>query len=113
MHLFCELIARVADDISNVQDALEPKISKVGLSLISVSRLAMHGGLRTTVTVALRLGFTVSLMAPQETLEVHWGKHHRTYVNNLNGQIKDKPLANKALEEVCAYSAAHLWPPAC
>ena len=37
----------------------------------------------------------------QETLEVHWGKHHRTYVTNLNNQLKDKPLANKALEEVC------------
>ena len=33
---------------------------------------------------------------------MHWGKHHRTYVTNLNNQLKDKPLANKALEEVCA-----------
>lgn len=31
---------------------------------------------------------------------MHWGKHHRTYVTNLNNQIKDKPLANKTLEEV-------------
>ena len=36
----------------------------------------------------------------QETLEFHWGKHHRSYVTNLNAQIKDKPLANKTLEEV-------------
>lgn len=33
-------------------------------------------------------------------MNVHWGKHHRTYVTNLNNQIKDKPLANKALPEV-------------
>ena len=31
---------------------------------------------------------------------MHWGKHHRTYVTNLNNQLKDKPLANKDLEEV-------------
>ncbi|CAL8470691.1 g10233 [Coccomyxa elongata] len=34
------------------------------------------------------------------TLDVHWGKHHRAYVTNLNNQIKDKPLANKTLEEI-------------
>jgi hypothetical protein len=36
----------------------------------------------------------------QDTLNTHWGKHHRTYVTNLNNQIKDKPLANKTLHEV-------------
>ncbi len=36
----------------------------------------------------------------QDTLNVHWGKHHRTYVTNLNNQITDKPLANKTLHEV-------------
>ena len=48
----------------------------------------------------------------QETLEVHWGKHHRTYVTNLNNQLKDKPLANKALEEVGTSTCADisLWP---
>ena len=37
---------------------------------------------------------------------MHWGKHHRTYVTNLNNQIKDKPLANKTLHEVTADGAA-------
>lgn len=36
----------------------------------------------------------------QATLDVHWGKHHRAYVTNLNNQIKGKPLENKTLEEV-------------
>ena len=36
----------------------------------------------------------------QDTLEYHWGKHHRGYVTTLNGQIKDKPLDSKSLEEV-------------
>jgi Fe-Mn family superoxide dismutase len=34
------------------------------------------------------------------TLEFHWGKHHRTYVTNLNGQVKGTPLENKSLDEV-------------
>ncbi|KAL3133299.1 hypothetical protein ABBQ38_007178 [Trebouxia sp. C0009 RCD-2024] len=34
------------------------------------------------------------------TFEVHWGKHHRTYVNNLNNQIQGKDLESKSLEEV-------------
>jgi superoxide dismutase, Fe-Mn family len=25
-------------------------------------------------------------------MELHWDKHHRAYVNNLNGQIKDTEL---------------------
>ena len=36
----------------------------------------------------------------QDTLEFHWGKHHRGYVTTLNGQIKDKPLDSKSLDEV-------------
>eukprot|EP00894_Picocystis_sp_ML_P000090 jgi/Pico_ML_1/50607/g1789.t1 len=36
----------------------------------------------------------------KSTLEFHWGKHHQTYVNNLNGQIEGKPEENLSLEEV-------------
>lgn len=36
----------------------------------------------------------------KETMEIHWGKHHLTYVNNLNNQIKGKDLDSKSLEEV-------------
>jgi len=35
-----------------------------------------------------------------ETLEFHHGKHHQTYVTNLNNLTKDGPLADKSLEEV-------------
>ncbi|MEO5375980.1 MAG: superoxide dismutase [Alphaproteobacteria bacterium] len=34
------------------------------------------------------------------TLEFHHGKHHQTYVTNLNNLLKDSPLASKSLEEV-------------
>ena len=37
----------------------------------------------------------------QHNMELHWDKHHRAYVTNLNGQIKDTELdASKDIEEV-------------
>jgi len=36
----------------------------------------------------------------QETLDLHHGKHHQTYVTNLNNLIKDTDLANLSLEEI-------------
>jgi Fe-Mn family superoxide dismutase len=35
-----------------------------------------------------------------QTLEFHHGKHHNTYVTNLNNLVKDTPLADKSLEEI-------------
>ncbi|CAL5220377.1 g2382 [Coccomyxa viridis] len=63
-------------------------------------------GLRAAARAELELKplpFAHDALEPKiskETLEVHWGKHHRTYVTNLNNQLKDKPLANKNLEEI-------------
>lgn len=34
------------------------------------------------------------------TLEFHYGKHHRAYVDNMNKQIAGTPLEGKSLEEV-------------
>lgn len=42
------------------------------------------------------------------TLEFHHGKHHLTYVNNLNGLIKDTDLADKSLEEIILAAAKDL-----
>jgi Fe-Mn family superoxide dismutase len=35
-----------------------------------------------------------------ETLDFHHGKHHQTYVTNLNNLIKDTELQNLSLEEI-------------
>ena len=35
-----------------------------------------------------------------ETLSFHYGKHHQTYIDKLNGLIDDTPLADKSLEEI-------------
>ena len=35
-----------------------------------------------------------------ETLEYHYGKHHRTYVNNLNNLVIDTEFENMSLEDI-------------
>jgi len=35
-----------------------------------------------------------------ETLDYHYGKHHQTYVNNLNNLVTGTPDENKSLEEI-------------
>ena len=39
------------------------------------------------------------------TLSFHYGKHHQTYVNNLNNLVKDTPLADKSLEDIIKETA--------
>ncbi|PWA88279.1 fe superoxide dismutase 2 [Artemisia annua] len=40
----------------------------------------------------------------KETLEYHWGKHHRGYVNNLNKQIEGTELDEMSLESIISAS---------
>ena len=35
-----------------------------------------------------------------QTLDFHHGKHHQTYVTNLNNLVKGTPMENQSLEEV-------------
>ncbi len=51
-----------------------------------------------------------------ETLEYHYGKHHKTYVDNLNKLLDGKPEASKSLDEIIMSSeggvfnnAAQVW----
>jgi Fe-Mn family superoxide dismutase len=41
-----------------------------------------------------------------KTLSFHWGKHHKGYVDALNGLIKGTPLEGKSLEEIVRASAS-------
>ncbi|WP_308368167.1 MULTISPECIES: superoxide dismutase [Fe] [unclassified Microbulbifer] len=52
----------------------------------------------------------------EETLEYHYGKHHKTYVDKLNGLLEGTAEADKSLEEVIKSSsggvfnnAAQVW----
>jgi Fe-Mn family superoxide dismutase len=37
-----------------------------------------------------------------QTMEIHHGKHHQTYVNNLNAALKDTPHEGTAVEQLIA-----------
>ena len=41
----------------------------------------------------------------QETLELHHGKHHQTYITNLNNFIKDTDMAEMSLEDIILKSS--------
>jgi Fe-Mn family superoxide dismutase len=52
----------------------------------------------------------------KETLEFHYGKHHQTYVTNLNNLIKGTEFENSSLDEIVKKSsggvfnnAAQIW----
>lgn len=65
------------------------------------------------------LPYALDALAPhisRETLEFHHGKHHQTYVTNLNNLCKDTDWATKSLEEIIKKSdggifnnAAQIW----
>ena len=39
----------------------------------------------------------------EQTMRIHHGKHHQTYITNLNNALKDQPdLQNKSIEELIA-----------
>ena len=45
----------------------------------------------------------------EETLEFHYGKHHQTYVTNLNNLIKGTEFENSSLEEIVKKSSAGIY----
>ncbi|MBK0365787.1 superoxide dismutase [Fe] [Salmonella enterica] len=65
------------------------------------------------------LPYAKDALAPHisaETLEYHYGKHHQTYVTNLNNLIKGTAFEGKSLEEIVRTSeggifnnAAQVW----
>ncbi|QAV24474.1 superoxide dismutase [Fe] [Proteus hauseri] len=50
-----------------------------------------------------KLPYALDALEPhisKETLEYHYGKHHQTYVTNLNNLVKGTDLEAKSLEEI-------------
>lgn len=55
-----------------------------------------------------KLKFNPSELEPhmsQETLDLHYGKHHQTYVTNLNNLVPGSDFEGKSLEEIILASA--------
>ncbi len=65
------------------------------------------------------LPYPMDALAPhisKETLEFHYGKHHQTYVTNLNNLIKGTEFESSTLEDIVRRSsggvfnnAAQVW----
>ena len=55
-----------------------------------------------------KLDYAKSALAPimsEETLDLHHGKHHQTYITNLNSFIKDTDMSKMTLEEIIINSS--------
>jgi len=58
------------------------------------------------------LPYAMDALAPhisKETLEFHYGKHHQTYVTNLNNLIKGTEFEDASLEEIVMKSSGGLF----
>lgn len=59
-----------------------------------------------------QLPYSLDALSPhisKETLEYHYGKHHQTYVTNLNNLIKGTEFANFSLEEIIKKSSGGIF----
>ena len=58
------------------------------------------------------LPYAMDALAPHisaETLEYHYGKHHQTYITNLNNLINGTENENKSLEDIVKSSSGGLF----
>ena len=58
------------------------------------------------------LPYAIDALAPhvsKETLEYHYGKHHATYVTNLNNLIKGTEFADASLEDIVRKSSGGIF----
>ncbi|MDO9365007.1 MAG: Fe-Mn family superoxide dismutase [Methylotenera sp.] len=58
------------------------------------------------------LPYAKNALAPyisEETLDYHYGKHHQTYVTNLNNLIKGTEFENASLEDIIKKSSAGIY----
>ena len=56
--------------------------------------------------------YALDALAPhisKETLEFHYGKHHQTYITNLNGLIKGTEFENMSLEDIVKKSSGGMF----
>ena len=55
-----------------------------------------------------KLDYNNSALSPimsEQTLDLHHGKHHQTYITNLNNFIKDTDMSKMSLEEIIVSSS--------
>ena len=58
------------------------------------------------------LPYAKNALAPhisEETLEFHYGKHHKTYVDNLNNLVPGTEFEGKSLEDIIKASSGGIF----
>ncbi|MGR6034849.1 MAG: superoxide dismutase [Candidatus Nitrosoglobus sp.] len=58
------------------------------------------------------LPYAINALEPhisQETLEYHYGKHHQTYVDKLNGLVPGTEFENASLEEIITKASGAIF----
>ena len=59
-----------------------------------------------------QLPYAMDALAPhlsKETMEYHYGKHHQTYITNLNKQIQGTEFENMPLEDIVRKSSGGIF----
>lgn len=79
---------------------------------MKLKTLLMVGALVATLTPQVKAQFTLPALpyasdalepaVDKQTMEIHHGKHHAGYVNNLNAAVKGTPLESKSLGDILA-----------
>ena len=67
------------------------------LQVSATFKRSMHASTTCKAVTLPDLPYAKNALEPimcEETLDIHHGRHHAAYVNNLNGQIKDTDMDN-------------------
>ena len=81
---------------------------KIIIHLISLYTLYM----KATIYSQPKLPYAPDALAPaisQETVEYHYGKHEKAYIDNLNALIKDTKYEDMDLEDIITSSEGPLF----
>ncbi|KAM0009490.1 putative superoxide dismutase [Helianthus debilis subsp. tardiflorus] len=95
-----------------------PEVCRLSQSLHSSQRPCTRKSVSGTISASIDLKpppYALDALEPhmsKETLEYHWGKHHRGYVNNLNKQIEGTELDKMSLESIilASYNKGDILP---
>ena len=88
------------------------KASLMGTAVLAFSSAGLPAGASAQVKGPFELPplpYAEDALAPvisARTIRFHYGKHHRAYVDNLNGLVKNTPYEKMSLEKVVRASAA-------
>ncbi len=88
------------------------KVSLLGTAVLAFSSAGLPSEVAAQATgpfVLPSLPYADDALAPvisARTISFHYGKHHRAYVDNLNGLVKNTPYGNRSLEEIIKATAA-------